>query len=515
MTSRLLLLVALVPRPLAAQPALATELVRASRLLDAWDVEEAERIVEQAAEGAPADPDLLYLRSRVRFHRGRYADALADVRSAIARRRTREDWKSFRDLVESTVAVTRDFVQTATADRRFLIRTNAADAVLVPLLEETLAAAASEVGSDLGLVPSGPIVVEVLPDAEALARVSTLTLAEIRASGTIALCKWNRLMITSPRALVRGYPWRDTVCHEYTHLVISRATAGTAPIWFHEGLAKLEERRWSPQASIGVDPALAYLLDRAAQSGALIPFERMHPSLAKLPTQEQAALAFAEVGSLLRFVQRRAGMEGIRAALGRMRAGEDAQTAVARAMRTSWYRVVESWRADIRARRGPPPSAARVLALRFREGGGDPDDTSDIEAERARRYVRLGDLLWERSRPAAAAVEYERAARVTPEDPIVANRAARALLETGRPAQVPALVARSLALYPDFPQSHVHLAVAHAAAGDRAAAIRSFERALGLNPFDPNVRCALEQLYRDAGEAELAERERQACEATR
>ena len=35
-----------------------------------------------------------------------------------------------------------------------------------------------------------------------LARVSTLTIKEIETSGTIALCKWNRLMIVSPRALV-------------------------------------------------------------------------------------------------------------------------------------------------------------------------------------------------------------------------------------------------------------------------------------------------------------------------
>src|SRR5439155_1682145 len=76
-----------------------------------------------------------------------------------------------------------------------------------------------------------------------LAKVSTLTLKEIETSGTIALCKFNRLMIVSPRALVRGYPWLDTLAHEFTHFVVSRASHNTVPIWFHEGLAKFEEQR--------------------------------------------------------------------------------------------------------------------------------------------------------------------------------------------------------------------------------------------------------------------------------
>jgi len=515
MRPSLLALLLLAPGLAHADPPLATELVRAGRLLDAWDVEGAEAIVDRVTRTAPEDPDALFLRSRVRFHRGRYDEALADVRRAIERRRTREDWKAFRDLVESTREVTRGFRETTTADGRFLLRFGPADAALVPWMEETLAAASRAIGADLGLEPPGPIVVEILPDEEALARVSTLSLAEIRGSGTIALCKWNRLMITSPRALVRGYPWRDTVCHEYTHLVLSRVTAGRAPIWLHEGVAKTLEARWGRDAPAPLEPALTALLEDAAHSGALIPFERMHPSLAKLPTQEQASLAFAEVQSLLRHVLRRAGLPGLREALGRVRDGEPAESAIGRALGTSWFRLVEQWRTELRTRR-TAPEAARVMVRRFREEADeDGDDASEIREERAQRLVRLGDLLWERQRRAAAAVEYEAAVRVTPDEPIVANRAARALLETGRAAEVEARLAPTLALYEDFPLSWVHLGRARAATGDFAGAADAYTRAVGLNPFDPEVACGLERLQREAGRSAEAERAGAACRALR
>lgn len=515
MRRSLLALLLLAPGAVHADPPLATELVRAGRLLDAWDVDGAEAIVDRAVASASGDADALFQRARVRFHRGRYDGALADVRQAIERRRTREDWKAFRDLVESTQQVTRDFREVTTGDGRFLLRFGAADAALVPWMEQTLSAASSAIGEDLGLQLTGPIVVEVLPDEEALARVSTLTLAEIRASGTIALCKWNRLMITSPRALVRGYPWRDTLSHELTHLVLSRVTAGRAPIWLHEGIAKTLEARWNSDTPGPLEPALAALLEDAAHSGALIPFERMHPSLAKLPTQEQASLAFAEVQSLVRHVLRRAGLPGLRAALGRVREGEPAESAIGRAAGTSWFRLVEQWRAELRGRR-TAPEAARVLVRRFREeGDADGDDAGEIREQRAQRLVRLGDLLWERQRRAAAAVEYEAAVRVTPGEPIVANRAARALLETGRAAEVEARLAPTLALYADFPLTWVHLGRARAATGDAEGAAAAFTRAVGVNPFDPEVACSLERLHRAAGRPEEAERAATACRALR
>ena len=95
-----------------------------------------------------------------------------------------------------------------------------------------LDAAWQTIGDDLGLQPADPIRVEILGAPADLAKMSPLTEAEIETTGTIALSKYNKLMVVSPRATLFGYPWMDTLAHEYTHLVVvadlARHGAGVA-----------------------------------------------------------------------------------------------------------------------------------------------------------------------------------------------------------------------------------------------------------------------------------------------
>ena len=117
---------------------------------------------------------------------------------------------------------------------------------------------------------------------------------QIRTSGTVAVCKFNKLILLSPKALLKGYDWQDTAAHEYTHLVLTRRSRNEAPIWLQEGLAKWFEDDWRG-GDEPLSPVSAALVKDAVQKGALVTFDEMHPSLAKLPSQERAALAYAEV----------------------------------------------------------------------------------------------------------------------------------------------------------------------------------------------------------------------------
>src|SRR5205807_9810296 len=190
----------------------------------------------------------------------------------------------------------------------FVLRTRPGkDALLVPYALEGLEKAYTALSKDLGVSPPAKIRVEVYESAQALSRVSPLTVAEIKASGTIALCKYNRLMITSPRALLRGYAWLDTLSHEFTHYLVTKKGRNSVPIWLQEGLAKFLETRWRGAPGLAVDESSTVLLTRAAREKRLIPFAAMHPSIAKLPTQEMAALASAEVRPGIRLLSRRGG----------------------------------------------------------------------------------------------------------------------------------------------------------------------------------------------------------------
>jgi tetratricopeptide (TPR) repeat protein len=351
-------------------------------------------------------------------------------------------------------------------------------------------------------------------------------LREIESSGAIALCKWSRLMIVSPRALVHGYPWRDTIAHELTHLALSRMTGGRAPMWLHEGVAKFEETRWRSDPPGRLSPMAGLLLDRAVAGNRLIPFRRLHPSIAKLPTQNDAALAFAEVYTFVRYLYGRMDYAGLRSALARVRDGGDAGAALAAAAGPgiTFQRLLDGWNEQIARRPNGPPnaSAARPQPLRFRrtdgpngDGGDDSAAAARIERPRLRNLVRLGDILWGAVRPRAAAIEYERAHRLDAHDPIIANRLARSLVVTGQARRVADVLRPTLDLYPEFAPSWSNLGAAQAALQERARAGASYREALGLNPFDPEVHCALSTLARTEGDSAGAARHERACQTLR
>src|SRR5262249_36050004 len=158
----------------------------------------------------------------LKFLRGDYDGGSASLREAVRLERAGgagATYRAMRDLIESTGNLVRPYAE-AQSEHFALKYPKGMEDVLVPYALEGLEAARSALEDDFGWAPPERVRVEIYSDIKDLAAVSTLTLREIETSGTIALCKWNRLMIVSPRALVRGYSWLDTLNHEYTHYVV-------------------------------------------------------------------------------------------------------------------------------------------------------------------------------------------------------------------------------------------------------------------------------------------------------
>ena len=88
-----------------------------------------------------------------------------------------------------------------------------------------------------------------------------------RPPGTVAVAKWGRVTLLSPRATPYGYVWRDTVAHELTHLAVTRASGDRAPLWLQEGVAKYEESRWRPSKPFDDWPPADAVAKRGIESG--------------------------------------------------------------------------------------------------------------------------------------------------------------------------------------------------------------------------------------------------------
>lgn len=471
-------------------------------------IEEAARTLDRLARTYSEDSDVRFERAMVRFHRGDYAGAVTDLDAAGERGglRSLEDRQGLATLIRATHAATAQFLTATSPDGRYVVRhAPGPDAVLVPYAFAAMADAERALGEDLGVRLPGPIRLEIYPSAASLAQVSSLTVQEIATTGTIALCKWDRLMVTTPRALVRGYPWMDTIGHELVHLLLARASRDRAPVWLQEGVAKFLERRWRggpPRAEL--DPSAEALLQDAARNRRLLPFERLHPSIARLPSQEDAALAFAQVATFVELFHQRHGAEGLRRAIRSVAEGTDAREALAQVAGEGFDALERRWQRSV-SERPSPRGAPRVLALRLRQSEGEVDESAEVVEERARRHLRLGDLLWHRDRHAAAAVEYGRAREAAPEDPIVASRQARAALRGGRPEQVIEALALSRERYPDHAPTWALSGAAWLALGDRERAREALRETLRINPFDPQPHCDLAVATDDPAERTLEE----------
>jgi tetratricopeptide (TPR) repeat protein len=499
MISRSLSIVTTVAIVAAAAPALGTPTVRArvaqvERRLDQWRVADAERLLVPLLASHGRHPRVLQVHGELLLHLGRYAEAYKVLKQAVRRNRTSAALKALRDLAHSTAETTKRYVRNRSPGGHFEIWTSPGrDRLLATFAAETLEATRTALERDLGHVPASTLRVEVLPVPEDLARVSPLTLDDIRRTGTIALCKFNRLMIVSPSALLRGYSWRDTLAHEYVHLVISQMSHNTVPIWLHEGLAKFFEARWRlPLGEVTpLTPTQEHLLSGALRRRKLIRWEQMHPSMAKLPSQEATALAFAQVQTAVQFLVEQVELSGLRRVITLVRSGRSVWEAIRLASGMNARQFKARWKQSLRARN--LRQLADLVPPRLRFGKGSKERRlAAVRESRARRFLRLAELLRSRRLTRAAIIEYEKARRILGvRNDLVANHLARAYMEAASPTQAISALMPVLEYYPELPGPQVTMGLAYLRNSQHEQAEQHFEVALRINPFNPELHCGM------------------------
>lgn len=490
---------------------LAGDVLRASRLLNASRYGEAAELIADLERRDDDLAEVRWLRAELLFARGEYAAAIAKLRG-LSDSAVGGSVGATRRLATSTAELTKHFLETPSPAGHFVIRyARGPDEAIAELAGEVLDAAWREIGGDLGLRPTDPIRVELLGSPADLAKLSPLTEAEIETTGTIALSKYNKLMVVSPRATVFGYPWMDTLAHEYTHLLVSRVSADTVPVWLHEGLARFEQTRWRGPPKLELSASERLLLATAIKKRRFIGLDEMHPSMAKLPSQEAAALAYAQVYTLVDFVHAKVGYAGLRAILAAQEDGKSAKRAVSEAFGSTWSELDKRWRRGLRGLDLGTPRLTKARPIRFDKGGRSSDNIGlEQVAARSRKHARLGGMLRSRNLMEAAAIEYDKALQLSPQDPYITGKLARTLVELGRHERAIELATPLSHVDETDPVPAVTLGIAHAALRQWEAAAAAFEQALRTSPFDPTTRCGLAAVYRELADPR-ADREKRAC----
>jgi tetratricopeptide (TPR) repeat protein len=441
-----------------------------------------------------------YLSGKLRFYEGDYDGALVDLRKAIEGARTEIDWKTLRDRVELSSDVAAGLVSTVGKRSSFVFRHDAGiDALLVAHADDALFKQVKALEEAWGDRPPKGMEIILLPDMESLSAYCGLTVEQMERTGTVGISKYGKVMILSPRVIATGYPWLDTLAHELTHVLITRLSRNKAPIWLHEGIAKIMERRWRDQKIGDLTPEEAYLLDRAARERRLIPFRRFHPSVAHLRNQEDAQLAYAQVLSFIRYVDDRVDEPGwigkLLNELGRGRTADDAFTKVAK---FNVRRLYLWWEQAAGGKRQTPAVAVDLMKRRFLRGAvTDRVGAESVLSDDVRRHVRLGDLLRLRGHVEPAIIEYRRAqALAQTYTPEITDRLGGCLLDIGDFEKVVQTLEPMAHLYPNHATVFVQLGKALTSLKRYKEAANMLEKAVAVNPFHPEVHCLAAKCYR-------------------
>lgn len=379
---------------------------------------------------------------------------------------------------------------------------NDEDRALVPLLADTVVKARASLARDLGVTWTAPTRITVVRDLLSLSAMTGLPYKSAQTTGTVAVAKWGRVTILSPRASRHGFPFRDTLTHELTHLAIAMQTLDRAPLWLHEGVARREETRWREPGIFDDRPSPESVVLRGIEMKLDLPLDKLGPSIAMLPGAEAATVAFAEVTSFVRFFVRSMGPDVLPKLLVALREAKTVDAALQEVSGQTLAQWDTRWRAELAAI--PKEPLSPLLGL-----GHAPPGLRDT-----RERVRLAELLFGREHPHEARASLDKIAPELLAEPSLRYIRARVLEADDDVPAAAALVERPEDWIASFgPCWSMRARLAHGR-GDAPVAESATAEALAHDPLAVETACGV--LPKDAAGAVVDDPVRRAlCEAAR
>jgi len=472
-----------------------------------WDLPAADKVAEKLrAEGkADSEEGRIFL-FRLAFFHGDYArarDSIGNLDPAKLGRGGPQLLERVRNLAQ--------VMQGAIEYRseHFIIRvTPGPDEILYKDAANTLEQAYKVLTQDLKIQPTGRVVVEIFPTFQAFSWATGLSDKDVETSGTVAVCKFSRLMVTTPRELLFGYSWRDTLSHEFAHYLIFLRSQYSVPIWLHEGIAKYEERRWRGVEGGVLPPPSQSLLATALTSNSLITFDEMEPTFAKLPSPMHAALAFAEVTSAVKYLVSIGGFDLVIRLVDRLKKNQDYKKAIREELGESYDVFYKKWIAYMKSLPLKRMENAEYVGLKVKKGKAENEDpeaaTGGRKESQLYRYNRLGDLLRAQGQNGAALIEYRKALDLSGDSIILLSKTAYMYLLVGDLDNAESLLKKADSLNPmSYPAIYKRLGMIYMARKDWQTARKYLEMSADINPFDSDTQKWLAQVYDTLGEKKL------------
>lgn len=402
--------------------------LRARTALTELDVTEARRLLSGAD---PERPAVLLERGRLAIYEMDY-DAAVTILSHPTLTRSAMGAELL-EIAQASARATAAAVVHRDEGRGIVLRLqHEDDEALVPWIFDVAEASRARLEADLGTDLPRPLRIELVRDQQALSAMTGLPEEAARTTGTVAIAKWGRVTMLSPRALSRGYAWADTLAHELAHLMQTRASRDRAPLWLQEGVAKREETRWREPRELDDFPSSDVVAKIGFERKLARPIDQLGASIAMLPSAEEARVAFAEVASFVGYWMENAGDSALPSLLAHLktaRTAEDLDQAMTKASGATLAEWNAQWMGWLQTRAAKIPQHL--------EPGGKLQNAADV-----RRNAQLGELLRERGHHRSAEKYLRRAHELAPHDALIRHHLAHALEAEGQKSEAEALVSK-------------------------------------------------------------------------
>jgi tetratricopeptide (TPR) repeat protein len=447
------------------------------------DVARARQLIDQQSSSSPG----------LQFQQARLAVYVSDFDTAQAVLRTLPSSPAVSSLADLAQSCARATAGGSVIEDKalgiWMRLQDEADRPLAPRLFEVAAQARDAIARDLGVEVPRPLRIELVGDLFSLSAVSGLPLEAAETTGTVAVARWGRVTMLSPRAAPQGYPWEDTMAHEITHLGLTRATRDFAPLWLQEGVAKLGEERWRSARAFDERSHVDEIARNALITGSSVGVDALGPSIAMLPSADAASIAFAEVKSFMAFFIGKVGRPAFQLLLADLKGiGQKDPDYALRSVTgfglQYWIAVWQAWLMSS-PQQAPAQATTEHAAAQAKAQPALPlEDFLGMG-----RRARLGELFSEAERFRLAAQNFEIALRYQPDHPALRFEAARSWLLAGDDAKAQA----ALGSIQDISDLHGGWLALHgrslAQRGEGSAAAEAFDLAMAVDPFAAEVAC--------------------------
>ena len=399
----------------------------------------------------------------------------------------------------------KDYVEVKTP--RFIVMIERKDADLLAPYVETLAEQAYDsLAARYGYRAEAPIRIEIYRSHDEFS-VRTVGLSGLGALGV----SFGRVVaMDSPAARRVGeFNWGSTLWHELGHVFTLGATAGRVPRWLSEGLSVYEERRARP--SWGEEPSPLFFATYAA--GQLPKVSRLNDGFMRPAFPMQVPLSYYLASMVGEMIEQERGIGAIRDMLDGYRRGLTTERVFRDVLKVEpavFDDTFDKWlrKRFVRHFEAVRPAMPITMGGR-RQPGGDAIPITGPFLESLDR----GRMLLAEGKVDEAIAELKKAKEMFPEyalpDGPYALLAQAYQMKNDKQAAVSELQAMT-AINEEAFAENLAAAAAMIELGDRKGAFAALDRAVWINPFDPEAHLKLAELAAQLSERKTSIRERRA-----